>query len=312
MAKVRSLAIVVSLALGCAACSGAELQEESAASSSTTTDGEEAAQQPAATTGVTAIVPQPSTWQEFGQWSSPAMLVINDEETGQLATQHECFDGECGSDMDYYNADNVLVASGSTFQVRGDADTELEPTLRILSADLRFVSQQTLTARSGFVTLDLEEPGVYHLDVSGAIGFEDVAGLNRVRHHAWIQVVDPAAPCASDAGLTDIVTGVVDADGCPSSAATLNISSLHPHFHCNPWPASIELAGEPSKFFLRHAHFESDVEVVNAPSDIVSLDSFIPVGELHTSASDAEAVFVKRADSMFERWAIDPTGLGCA
>jgi hypothetical protein len=256
---------------------------------------------------------QPRTWNECGDWEAPTTVIVDGATIHQLETRHECFNGECGSNRDYGLTHDLLVAVGAEIEILTDAKIDLLPTVRRLSENLSFETMKKSPTSKGSVGISLDRPGIYHVEVQGDVEFDDLTGLNRFRHYLWVQVVDASAPCLTSGATSTIVTGIVDSSGCPIDSAMLNIVSLHPDFHCSPWPATISLPSRPGERFLRRGFEDRTTEIIeNPPADLATIDSFVAVGELFESASDPDGIYVQRNDGVTERWSTDESGMGCA
>ena len=256
------------------------------------------------TTTISPSAPEPSTWLEFSSWDAGNAFSVDGVEVGDLGTRHECFDGECGSPMDYWATDDFVVPVGATLQF-GDQDLgQDDVVIRQLTSDLSF---EGIPGSSPVVLL---EPGIYHIDVKVDANFESVEGLTQVRQFMWLQVVDPAAPCVSGGATSVTVTGAVDAEGCPTQSAKLDIVSLHPEFHCFPWPATIEIG---PRRYLRNQFNDSTIEVADrVPDHFTRTAAFVESGEVLVSSLDPDAVFVSRDDGVVEIWRVAEEQVGCA
>lgn len=255
---------------------------------------------------------QPDSWLTFGAWEAPTTLAVNGAELSQLSTIHECFNDECGTPIDYWRTQDFVVAAGSEVEIRSGSSIELLPTVRRLSDDLSFETRSEQSGAVGVASLVLNTPGLHHIDIRGDVGFDEVRGLTRFRHFMWVQVVDDSASCLNGkGGATSVVTGVVDSTGCPLGSATLNIESLHPEFHCAPWPATLTLRSHPGASFAKTGFDDRSIDIVTIPpADLEPTGSFIESGEIFTADSDPDAVFLANSNGEIERWGPDE-GVGC-
>lgn len=299
--RVRNVRLALVLGvLGCGACGSAE------AVPSVTGTAEASSGQTAAS----SADEQPATWDAFDEWSPGHSLVVDGAEYAKLSTHHECFDGECGSPMDYSQTDDFVVPAGAEITIHAASDLSLDTTVLWLSPELTYLPVSRVSSEPGLVSLDLD-PGVYHVDVRADVEFNGIVGRNRLRHFIALHVIEAGVACT--AASDGPVTGVSDESGCPSDRAQLDLDTLHPQFHCAPWPATLVLNAQPGRRYLRTQHGDTRVDVVSPPpEDLEALGLVIPSGELFTSGVDDAAVYVQRDESTVERWAIEETEVGCA
>ncbi len=315
MQLLRVLLKFLALVLLCASCSSQEdvvSSTDNAPEIDTSTEPESSTVQEQ--DGTTQEDLPFANWSEYGRWQAPSRLTVDGADVVALTTHHECFNDECQSPLDYWLAEDVVVAAGSELTIESGPSTALSVRSRRLGDDLVFISGPSGEPADQAIGIQLDESGLYHIDVQVDLTNVPADRLTRFRHFLWILVVDdPGAPCLDGASAAAVmISGVVGVDGCPSTVGELDIDSLHPEFHCHPWPATLRVDGRPGQF-VRHAFGDRSPDLVEVePADLTATGGFLALGEIFESPSDVDAVYIRTADGAVERWATDSENVGCA
>ena len=159
------------------------------------------------------------------------------------------------------------------------------------------------------------DPTLGDRSVTCQIHGDTASGCNGTGSYSlMVQVVVDNLPCVRDGPQHLDVNGVLDRNGCPHVDPTfaLSIDSMHPEFHCFPWPASVfRVDDDNTRYFQSLPGTEPD-ELDQLPADLmpVSGSALTDFGEIFIAESDLDAIFMRRLDGIVERWPQED--FGCA
>ncbi len=217
----------------------------------------------------------------------------------------------------------VVVSEGSYLTLEGRHPADATVTLFRLDESLRFVQDATLGWNGTDVTIPSPAVGTWFVDARAVFGSSsEYEGHGVLRSGAWLQVTPADAPCDTPSATPTLspdsqVTGVVDQDGCPVVAAdaTLDLGALTPWFHCAPWPPVLTWGTGDDATMTRFWQYVYDPgEIVNstAPDDAITTGRYITAGEILTSASNPDAIYIQTTNSSVQRWTAPEAEIGCA
>lgn len=257
------------------------------------------------------------------QQSPTLEMGVDGESLVELSLGFEAWNGESADPAEPEPSVGVIVAEGATLSLLGVHPADATVTLFRFDETMRFVQDETIEWNGTETTTPAPQAGTWFVDVRSVFGRSlEYEGVGVLRTGFWLQVTSGAAPCDTPSvapvfSPDSNVTGVVDRDGCPVVAAdaALGLDALTPWFHCNPWPPILQLRlGDDAamRSFWQYVSDPSEIVNVAAPADSVTTGWFIAGGEVLTSASDPDAVYVQAQDGSVQRWADPEEEVGCA
>jgi len=216
----------------------------------------------------------------------------------------------------------VVVSQGAELSLLGAHRADATVTLFRLDETLRLVQDTTIRWNGMDATVPAPRAGTWFVDVRAVFGpSPGYEGNGVLRAGVWLHVTPSDAPCDTPSvtpmlSPDSAVTGVVDGSGCPVVAAdaTLRLSTLTPWFHCAPWPPMLQWrTGDEAtmKEFWQFVFDPDEIAAMAAPNDAVATGRFIAAGELLTSASEPDAIYVRAADGSTQRWSVPGEEIGC-
>jgi len=308
MRRTELLGLVLGLSLLFLACSSSNPTDELAASTSSS------AAPPLETESTVATVP-PSVSPLPDQ--RPTMEIsFEGRSLGAMAMRFNTWAGESVDPVDYLPSAELVMAVGESITFTSLFEAELTVESRIQRGGLRFESISSESTVGVTASFEPSEVGVWYVNIRAKFGESvEYEGSGVLEYAAWVRVADVDAPCVTLGAAPAAVAVLTDSDGCPSSGTgELNIDTLLAEFHCFPWPPGIRIdVGGGADWFYREP-FDSPsgpVEVVETPADAEPTGDFITSGQVLTSASDPDAIFIDLGDGQAERWPRDPFGTGC-
>lgn len=241
----------------------------------------------------------------------------------ELSLEFEQWNDERAEPAEPEPSVGVVMSEGSELTLEGAHPADATVTMFGLDESLRFVQDATLEWNGTDVTIPSPAVGTWFVDVRAVFGPSlEYEGDGVLRAGAWLHVMPADAPCDTPSATPTFspdsqVTGVVNRDGCPVVAAdaTLELEALIPLFHCAPWPPVLQWrTGDEATMtrFWQYVYDPSEIVNTTAPDDAITTGRFIPAGEILTSTSDPDAVYIRATNGSAQRWTVPDEEIGCA